>query len=283
MTSPTRGSRWLPWLGGIAALGAMLILSVVFRVQAHRGRVWPILQTVAARAATDAGARDLYAKNPELAGAYASEAAFVEAMRAGMQACGALPGREPAERREAYDIETEPDGFRAFIKGAQGGWMLLEVRQSDGTEAGHAAIGEGVTYLGFAGSLASLRDLRRTQHDARLEARWKTFLALEKALLTEDGTRALLQAHPELAPQEAARAAFLRQAAAWRPHLSAEPPPPTWAAAPEGRVRFLRRQAPIVGDAEELGWQVKDGAWFRAAWKNGRLIRIALGDGSASP
>lgn len=277
MTSPSRGSRWLPWLGGAVALGAMLILSVVFRVQAHRGRVWPILQAVAARASTDAGARDLYAKNPELAGVYPSEAAFVAAVRAGVQACGALPAREPAESREAYDLEMDPDGFRASVKGAQGGWMLLEVGQSDGTEAGHAAIGEGVTYLGFADSLASLRELRHTQREARLEARWKTFLALEESLLTDEGTRALLQAHPELGADEAARAAFLQQAAAWRPRLSAGAPPPTWAAAQEGHVRFIRHRAPLIGDKEELGWQVKDGAWLQAEWKNGRLIRIGLG------
>lgn len=279
MNAPSRrGSRWLPWFGGLIAIIGMLILSVVLRVQETGSKAWPITRAVAARLATDEGARDLYRKNPELAGSYASADAFVEAVRANRAALGSLPAYEPGESRDSYEVHTDPLGFRAYIKASKGGWMMLEVARSDGSEAGHAAIGEGIVFLGFGDSLASVQMLRRAAREARAETRWNAFKALEQALLTEEGTRALLQANPDLAPGEAARAAFLQEAAAWRPRLMAAAPPGTWAEAPKGSLRLSRRRDPLMGTSEEIEWKVKDGAWLGAEWKNGRLTRIFLGN-----
>ncbi|HET8901774.1 MAG TPA: hypothetical protein VFM84_07540 [Holophagaceae bacterium] len=273
--------RWLSWILGLVAIGAMLILSVVLRVSANEGKAWPILQTVAARLATDEGVRDLYAKNPQLAGSYGSADAFLEAVRSHRAAFGALPGREPGGDGGKYATDSDPQGLRAFIKGTGGAWLALELESSDGTEAGHAAIGEGITYLGFSDGSATLREVEHASHAAYAENQWSKFKAVEQALLTEENTLALLQANPSLAKDDAARTAFLQQARAWRPRLAASTPPATWAKAedaPDDTVSFRRHSAPPFADKMEIGWKPKDGAWLRIAWDKGQLVKVTLED-----
>ncbi|HXC16784.1 MAG TPA: hypothetical protein VNV60_05020 [Holophagaceae bacterium] len=282
MLSPShRGSRWLSWIAGLLAIGTMLVLSVVFRVTENRGKAWPILQTVAARLATDEGARDLYAKNPQLADSYASADTFVEAVRAHRAAFGALPDREPDADRKDYEADSDPDGLRAFVKGTGGAWMSLGLERSDGTEAGHAAVGEGITFLGFGESVSKLKDLRSAMRAAFAERLWSQFMAVERSLLTEEGTEALLQANPSLAGDDAARTAFLQRARTWRPRLAASAPPATWAEAekaPDDVVHFMRHNRPIFGERAEVGWKPKDGAWLQIGWENGRLVKVVLED-----
>ncbi len=276
--SSRRGSRWLPWIVGLLALVALLVLSVVFRAQEHRSRAWSITRSVAQRLATDEGARDLYSKNPGLSESYASVEAFQHTVQTGRGALGTLPDREPGEDRNSYEVHTDPEGFRVFVKGSGGGWMMLAVEQSDGSEAGHAAIGEGITALGFGDSVASLHDLQRSTREIGIETQWQAFLAVEQALLTDEGTRSLLQANPELAPNESARAAFLQQAQAWRPRLTAATPPATLATAPEGSTHFYRHTGPLIGEREKIAWKVQDGAFLQMSWNNHRLVKVALGN-----
>ena len=278
-TSSRRGSRWLSWIAGLLAIGTMLVLSVVFRVTENRGKAWPILQAVAARLATDEGARDLYAKNPQLADSYATADAFLEAVRGHRAAFGALPAREPGMDREHYEAESDPGGLRAFVRGTGGAWMSLELEQSDGTEAGHAAIGEGITFLGFGDSASKLKDLRSATRTAFVEGQWSKFIAVERSLLTEEGTQALLQANPDLAKDDAARTAFLQQARTWRARLAASTPPATWAKAkeaPDDMVRFMRHDMPLFGDRTEIRWKPKGGTWLQTRWENGRLVKVVL-------
>ena len=273
--------RWLSWILGLVAIGAMLILSVVFRVGENRSRLWPVTRAVAARLATDEGARDLYAKNPQLADYYASADAFLEAVRAHRAAFGTLPDREPGMDRNRYMTDSDPQGFHAYVRGPGGSWMTLEVERSDGTEAGHAAIGEGVTYLGFADAASELKELESARHDAFAENTWIKFKAVDQSLRTEEGTRALLQANPSLATDEAARTAFLQRASAWRPRLLAATPPDTWAkaeAAPDDVVGFSRHSAPPFADKMTMSWKPKDGAWLRVAWDKGQLVKVVLED-----
>jgi len=277
--SSSRGSRWLLWIGGLAAIGIMLILSVVLRVQENEGKAWPILQIVTARLGTDEGARDIYAKNPQLADFYPSPDAFLESVRTHRAAFGALPGREPGMDGEKYETDSDPQGLRAFIKGTGGAWMALELESSDGTAAGHAAIGEGITYLGFSDASATLRDVEGASRETRAENQWSRFKAVEQALLTEENTLALLQANPTLAKDDAARTAFLQQARAWRPRLAASTPPATWVkaeAAPDDTVSFTHRSAAPFVDKMEMGWKPKDGAWLRIEWSQGQLVKVAL-------
>lgn len=276
--SSRRRSSWLVWIGGVLAVLAMLILSAILRATENEGKAWPILTSVAQRLTTDEGARDLYRKNPRLAQLYDSQEAFVDSVKARRISFGTLPARQPMEARDNYEMDSNPRGIRASIKGSGGDWMLLEVERSDGTEAGHAAIGEGITFLGYADGSATAREVRRTIRMAYLEQEWSRFTKVEQALLTDEGTKALLQTNPELAPDDAARAAFLHQAQAWRPRLAASALPISWAKAPDGEVSLNRHSAPLVGESRQIGWKLKDGGWLRMVWKDGRIIRVSLGD-----
>ena len=277
-SSPSRGSRWFSLLLGLAAIGTMLGLAVFLRVQGNEDKALPITRAVVARLATEAGARDLYAKNPGLVDAYASADAFVAAVRAGQAAFGAVPARVG---REGYQVDSDPQGIRVFVKGTGGTWLALDVERSDGTEAGHAAIGEGITFLGFADGEASAQELRETAEKASSEAAWSRFKAVEEALLTEEGTQSLLQTNPDLAKNEAARTAFLQQARAWRPGLLRSSLPATWAKgveAPDDVVSLQRHSAPPFTNTVQAGWKPKGGAWLRATWDEGRLVKVTLGD-----
>lgn len=278
-SSPRRGSRWLPWLGGIAAIATMLILSLVLRFQASESRAWPITKSVVARLATDDGARDLFAKNPRLAESYPDAEAFVAAVRAQRAAFGALAAPGRGDHGETFRADSDPDGLRVIAKGTGGAWMQMDVEQSDGSEAGHAAIGEGITLLGFADSEASLDKVREASHQVYNEARWTRFKAVEQALLTEDGTQALLKANPGFLKDGAAREAFLRQARDWRPRLAARPIPATWKEGVDAKdetVSMNHRSMPPFRDQVVVGWELKDGAWLKVEWSEGRLTKITL-------
>lgn len=271
-------SRWLVWLAAAAALVGVIGLSVFLRVQENEGKAWPITSTVVARLGTDQGARDLYAKNPRLAEDYPTVDAFVAAVAAQRTAFGTLPPRQP----DSFHSESDPTDLSVVAKGSGGAWMELHVERSDGSEAGHAAIGEGITFLGFGATEAALDEARKDLRSAYHEARWAEFRAMEQDLLTDAGVTSLLQAHPDLATDAATRAAFLQQAQAWRPLLAAHQPPATWkeavdADAKDEMVSMVRRSNPL-GDHLEVGWRLKDQSWLRATWDNDRLIKLTLGN-----
>ena len=271
-------SRWLVWLGGAAALVGVILLSVFLRVQENESKAWPITSAVVARLSTDQGARDLYAKNPRLADDYPTADAFVSAVAAQRASFGALTTRQP----DSFHSESDPTDLSVVAKGTGGAWMELHVERSDGSAAGHAAIGEGITFLGFGATEAALNEARKDLRSAYHEAKWAEFRTTEQALLTDAGVNGLLQAHPDLASDDAARAAFLQQAQAWRPRLAVHPPPATWkeavdADAKDEMVSMVRRSNPL-GDHLEVGWRLTDQSWLRATWDNGHLIKVSVGD-----
>ena len=252
--------------------------AIALRVQENAGKAWPIARAVAGRLATDAGARDLYAKNPRLSESYPTAEAFVAAVAAQRSAFGALPPR-PADG--AFQSASDPGSLSVAAKGTGGGWMEMEVERSDGSAAGHAAIGEGITYLGFAADEPGLAAQRKSLRAIRDEARWARFRSVEQALLTDDGVDALLRANPDLAKEEAARSAFRAEATAWRPRLAERQPPATWKAAVDAdasdeMVSMQRHDGPF-GDRLQVGWRLKDRhSWLWVAWDNGRLSKVSL-------
>lgn len=277
--SPRRGLRWLPWLGGIAAIATMLVLSLVLRVQAGESKAWPITRAVVARLATDDGARDLYAKNPRLAESYPDAEAFLAAVRAQRGAFGALPPPGAGGHGETFRADSDPDGLRVITRGSGGAWLQMDVEQSDGSEAGHAAIGEGITFLGFAGSEEALDKVREASRQVYNEAQWARFKAVEQALLTDAGTQALLQANPGFLKDGAAREAFLHQVQAWRPRLASRPIPATWKEGVDSKdetVRMYHRSMPPFSDRMGMGWELEDGAWLSVEWSEGRLSKITV-------
>ncbi|HTL97881.1 MAG TPA: hypothetical protein VL181_03650 [Holophagaceae bacterium] len=258
----------------------MVGLAIALRVQENAGKAWPISRAVVARLATDEGARDLYAKNPRLAEDYPSPDAFLAAVAAQRSAFGALPARRSDQE---FQAESDPDSLSVEAKGTGGAWMELNVERSDGSAAGHAAIGEGITYLGFAADEAGLEAQRKALRAVFHEARWAEFRAVEQAMLTDEGVEALLKAQPALAKDEAARAAFLKQAQSWRPRLAVHQPPATWKEAEaadekDELVSMQRRSGDGWGDHLEVGWRLRDHAWFRATWEDGHLSKVTVGD-----
>lgn len=252
--------------------------ALALRVQENAGKAWPITRAVAGRLATDAGAQDLYAKNPRLAESYPTAEAFAAAVAAQRSAFGALPPR-PSD--EAFRSASDPGSLSVAAKGTGGGWMEMEVERSDGSAAGHAAIGEGITYLGFAADESGLAAQRKSLRATRDEARWARFRSVEQSLLTDAGVDALLQANPELAKDDAARSAFRAGAKAWRPRLAERQPPATWKAAvdadAEAEMVSMRRHDGPFGDRLEIGWRLKDRqSWLWATWDNGRLAKVSL-------
>ncbi len=252
-------------------------LSVFLRVQENDSKAWPITSAVVTRLSTDESTKDLYAKNPRLADNYPTVEAFLAAVAAQRTAFGTLPARQP----DTFHSESDPTDLGVIAKGSGGAWMELHVERSDGSAAGHAAIGEGITFLGFAASEAALDEARKDLRSAYHEARWAEFRAMEQALLTDEGVTNLLHSNPDLAPDDTARKAFLQQAQAWRPRLAGHAPPATWkeavdADAKDEMVSMVRRDNPL-GDHLEVGWRLQDQSWLRATWKNGHLITVSLG------
>lgn len=270
---------WLAWLLGAAALVGMLVMGMVLKVQGTRDQARPLTQGLLDRLATEAGAREVYARNPALAVPYPTVDAFLAAMREGLGAFGSLPPRPAAP--EGFRTEADPQGLQVVAKGSGGGWVALALERSDGTPAGHAAIGEGLTFLAFAPSDEGLKDLRRRLRQASGERLWAAYLAVLPALRTEEGTRKLLDAHPALGKDPAAREAFLREAAAFRPTLLAAQVPDSWKAAvesPDDRVRLYRREFPPFSDRAAVGWSPKEGRSLDMEWENGKLAAIRFGD-----
>ncbi|HEU4951456.1 MAG TPA: hypothetical protein VFT46_05865 [Holophagaceae bacterium] len=270
---------WLAWLLGAAALVAMLVTGLVMKVVGNRSQALPLAQGLLARLGTEAGAREVYARNPALAVPYPTSDAFVAAAREGLAAIGTLPSRGASPR--TFQVEADPQGLQILAKGSTGGWVALALERSDGTPAGHAAIGEGLTFLAFAPGDDGLKDLRRRLRDASGERLWAAYLAVLPALRTEEGTRQLLAEHPALAADPAAKAAFLQAAAAYRPALLANPVPATWREAvdaPDDRVRLYRREFPPFSDRAAVGWRPKGGRSLDMEWENGKLAAIRFGD-----
>lgn len=272
--------HWLAWIAVLVVLAGVIIFSVVLRMAGKRGRAWPLAEAVSARLATDAGARDLYAKNPALAATYPTEASFLAAVQKGRQEVGALVGA--GRNGEGFQADADPMGLRILAKGSGGGWMAMSLEQSDGTPAGHAAIGEGITFLGFAPNDAAAEALGDTMREVGGQILWVKYQAAFVALQTEEGTRNLLQNHPALGkgPKgEDQRQAFLDAMAKLRPDLQGRQLPTTWKEAVDSKddvVQLYRRELPPFSDRASLGWKVSSDRWLKMTWNNGQLLRISV-------
>ncbi len=109
--------------------------------------------------------------------------------------------------------------------------------------------------------------------DPALEAaHWARFQEVVRALATETGTEALLEAHPHLVGENRRRA-FLEQVRAWRPRLQRLGSNPD-----QVQVRRRLRRS-RDGKVEVLRCQVDyaDHARLDVLWREGRLSGISLG------
>lgn len=280
MTRAQSRFHWLAWMAVIVVLAGVVIFSIVAKVQGKRDRAWPITEQVVARLATDAGAADLYRKNPALAASYPTEGEFLTAVQKGRSAFGSLggPGTGPSE----FQADADPMGLRVLAKGSGGAWIALNLEQSDGTPKGHAAIGEGITFLGFAPDQKAADTLRETMDEVAGQILWVKYRAVFQDLLTEAGTRRLLQEHPALGqgPKgQDQRQAFLDDLAKLRPALQGKTLPATWKDAVDSKedvVQLYRREMPPFSDRAALAWKASQDRWLKMTWNNGDLIRITV-------
>lgn len=271
--TPRRGS-WIKWLviGVLVVFGLPALIGGAFAALAvsHHAKVWPAVQAVHARLQTDAGARDLFRKNPSLAGAYGGEEAFLDTVRAWRGKVGALPAQEPREGA-GYDLSLEPEGAGVQVQGAGGAWMQVDI--VGGPLAGPEE-GEGVVRLFFAEDEKGLHAAdagARERRNARARA---DFRRIFEACADDARALALYRREPGLQDSYRSEGAFLEHLKSLRPAIAA------LLAAPEGKEGSFhqeRKESPlgltvVITLTPDQG---KDqGQALSATWHNDRLTRL---------
>lgn len=267
--TPTTSSRtfgWLKSLAGIAGVIALLIAALVTYQQAARRQAWPLARLIAARLATDEGAGDLYAKNPELQGGYPTEQAFLEAVRP-LRAGLTLPEQEPSRERRGFIAQVEPDQARIRVRGEGGTWMDLTVRRR--SRFGPEPKGEGISRLLLADSQGGLREQLQRLREAEFEPLWRRFRETAAALTTEPGARALLE-RPGLSHAPGDAAAFLALRQTRQMGLSALPATRT-----EAKARLSIHAGPLHRDVR-MTCPLPGGGDLSLAWRDDQLTEVAL-------
>lgn len=251
---------------------AILVFAVAGRASGLRRQAWPLLQTVHKRIATDEGARELFRMNPACAEGYASEEAFLEAVRAWRPKVGALPAVEPTEDRKGYHVSADPFELTVAASGEGGGW--LRVRFVTGPAAAGQDVGEGLTQLVFADSFRSLQDSSRQARRQVRSRQWAEFRGLTARLASDEAAAALYRAEPGLRQGWLSEEAFLQETRSWRPFLAAIPESLADAEKDEAtRAQFSRNQSPL-GDSREIRLEHPGGVW-KVTWRNGALAAIS--------
>jgi hypothetical protein len=265
-TAPSRSFGWLKVLAGIAVVLALLIAALVTYQQAARRQAWPLARTIAARLATDEGARDLYAKNPDLHDSYPTEQAFLEAVRP-LRAGLALPEQEPGRGRRGFITHVGPGQARIRVRGEGGTWLDLTVRRRGGF--GPEPRGEGISSLLLADSREGLMAQLRRLREAEFEPLWQRFRATAAPLATEAGARTLLD-RPGLSHAPGDAAAFLALRQTRQIGLSALPATRT-----EAHARLVTHSGPFGRDVR-MTCPLSGGGSLGLAWHNDQLTAVEL-------
>lgn len=265
-----RGRGWTRWLWLPLAAGGVLVvgvLSVVLRQQGTRTRIWPIVRQTAQRLQTDAGALDLYRRNPDLRLSYPTEEAFLARVKTFRGGLSGLPAAEPQVSRDAYLPSPNPWGFQALVKGQSEAWMLLRVQGPGPFGLGPQSQGEGISLLALADSKAGAREESRAGQVRRRQPEWDAYRAVLAALATDDGSRALYRQNPGLAKAYPAEAAFLAAAKGWRPRLQ---PVPEDILQAGDHLRLLRIHHGPFHNQVQMTYEFPT-LRLRAAWDEDRL------------
>lgn len=257
---------WLKSLAVVAAAIAILIAVVASYLQAARRQAWPLALGIAARLATDEGARDLYAKNPDLRNLYPTEEAFLETVRP-LRAGLTLPAQEPRRGQRGFLAFVSPDQARIRVRGEGGTWMDLTVRRR--SAFGPEPKGEGLSSLLLADSREGLRVQARRLREVEFEPLWQRFRDTAATLQTEAGARGLLD-RPGLSHTPADISAFLALRQARQASLAAVP-----ATFAEAHVRLSIRSGPF-GRVVRMTCPLPGGGSLGLTWKNDQLSGLDL-------
>lgn len=264
--APSRLPGWLKVLAGLAVVAALLVAVLVTTQAARRRQAWPLARAVAARLATDEGARDLYGKNPDLHGFYPTEQAFLEAVRP-LRAGLVLPEQEPGRGRRDSILQVGPGVARIRVRGEGGTWIDLTVRGRGGF--GPPPHGEGISRLLLADSQEGLRGQLRRVREAEFEPLWQRFRETAAALATEPGARALL-GRPSLSRTPGDATAFLALRVTRQASLAALPATRT-----EAHARLSIRSGPFHRDVR-MTCPLPGGGSLSLAWRDDQLTEMAL-------
>ncbi|HJV21580.1 MAG TPA: hypothetical protein VJ570_02735 [Holophagaceae bacterium] len=187
-----KSTAWLVPLVGLGAAGMGLALWATRAREAQRLRAWGVTRQVIHRLQTEAGARELFGRNPELGARFGSEAAFLQAVGAHR---GAFPEAPEAAPDGTYRCQPGLTAFVAQVQGTDGSWLELEVQ---GPSLLDQVRGEGLHGLRFAPDREGLRHPSAAEADAEGERDWTRFLAVVDQLGTSEGTRRLWEGEPGL-------------------------------------------------------------------------------------
>jgi len=265
-SAPSRFPGWLKVLAGIAVVVALLIAALVTYQQAARRQAWPLARTIVARLATDEGARDLYAKNPDLRDGYPTEQAFLDTVRP-LRPGLTLPEQEPRRDRRGFISFVGPNQARIRVRGEGGTWMDLTVRRRG--LFGPGPRGEGISSLLLADSREGLIAQVRRLRDAEFDQLWRRFRDTAVTLGTEAGARSLLD-RPGLSHTPADLGAFLALRQARQAALAA--PPATFA---EAHTRVSIHGGPF-GREVRMTCPLAGGGSLGLTWKNDQLTAMEL-------
>ncbi len=269
-----RGRAW-GWLWKTALVVGLLGISgaiiVITQLESMSRKAWPAVRQVSARLQTDEGARDLWAKNPELQQGYPDQEGFLSQVKLHRTAFANLPALEPPRDGETLQIESWPIGIMARLKSQDGTWMQLTIERVP-VVGDVAQQGEGITELVFADRGGSLEESRREARQAQSNRRWSRFRENAVALQTDDGAKSLYQAQPGLKKHFPTENDFLVKARAWRPQLESLPED----SREDGGHLQLHIYTSPLGEQQELAYTTKSGMRLRQNWSNGQLVELSL-------
>lgn len=234
----------------------------------HRAQLWPVVRTVHARLQTDEGVKDLFAKNPALADAYASDQDFLDTVRAWRAKVGDVPVQEPSEG-PTYSPDADPGEAAASVQGSGGAWMRVEIR---GGDLAGPIQGEGIVRIFFGEDRKALRTARKNANALKKQREWEDFRKLMLRCGEDREALALYGQEPGLRAHYPSEGAFLESMKTLRPALGKLPVNPV-----EGAQEFSihRYQSPFTR-SRILTFRDSDGQELVATWKSGQLSNLEL-------
>jgi hypothetical protein len=263
---------WLKWtlIGAVILVGIPLLMTATIGGLAlrHRAQLWPLVRAIHARLQTDEGAKDLYAKNPALANAYANDQDFLETVRTWRAKVGDLPVQEPPEG-PAYSPDADPGEAAASIQGSGGAWMRVDIR--GGTLAGPIQ-GEGIVRIFFGEDKKALRAARKNANAFKKQRDWDGFRKLMLQCGSDTEASALYRREPGLHTHFPNESTFLESMKALRPALANLPEKPL-----EGTHEFSIHNfhSPFT-HSRVMTLAGNDGQALVATWKGDQLSNLEL-------
>ena len=269
-----RGPRkpWLKWmfLGLGLAVGIPLLMTATIGGLAlrHRAQLWPAVRTVHARLQTDEGAKDLFAKNPDLANMYASEQDFLDTVRHWRPKVGDLPLQEPSEG-PTYSPDADPDRAAASLQGLGGAWMMVDIR---GGEFAGPIEGEGIRRIAFGEDKKALRKARKQASAFKTQREWEEFRKLLLECGDDRTATELYHREPGLHARYPNESSFLDSVKGLRPALAKLPATPR----EDGHEFSIHSFHSPFAHSRVMTYMDTDGQRLVATWKNDRLSNLEL-------